>query len=132
MRHPLLIEWEKGLKVIFDEVDDYLEETYGSRYTLRPARPSRGETSSKSQDGLFNIGAKFSPGYGSKYGRGYVIDVEMSTFDNVPEDIQRQIELDVVRMVRRELPRRFPGRNLHISRDGKAFKIYGDLSLGAL
>ena len=132
MRHPLLVEWEKSLKAIFDEIDDYLEEKYGDRYSLRPTRPRRGETSSKSQDGLFNIGVKFSPGYGSKYGRGYVIDVEMATFDLVPEDVQRQIELDVVRLVRKELPTRFPGRDLNVSRDGNVFKIYGDLSLGSL
>ena len=130
MRHPILVEWEKTLGRIFDAVDTYLEDTYGHLYDLRPNRAKRGETASSSQDGLFNVGVKFSPGFGSKYGRGYVIDIDMATMETVPDDIRRKINLDVVRIVRRELPKHFTGRNLKVRRDGNTFKIYGDLSIG--
>ena len=53
-------EWERKLKRVFDDIDDYLEEKYGHLYTLHPARAERGETSNKEQDGLFNVGATFS------------------------------------------------------------------------
>ena len=77
MRHPRLIEWEKKLKRTLDIVDDYLEDKYGQLYELHPSRAYRGTTSNKAHDGLFNIGASFTAGYGSKYGRGYVVDIDM-------------------------------------------------------
>mgnify|MGYP000405700278 CR=1 FL=1 len=54
MRYHEVEEWESRLKRVFDRVDDYLEEKYGNRYPLHPARPARGATSSKSQDGSLN------------------------------------------------------------------------------
>ena len=68
MRHPKINSWDRTLRALFDEVDDYVEEKYGHRYTLHPNRAPRGRTSSKSQDGLFNVGADFSSGYGSALG----------------------------------------------------------------
>lgn len=130
MRHPHLIEMEKRLKSLFDEVDDRLEDLYGREYTLHPARPGRGTTSNREQDGLFNVGADFTPGFGSRLGRGYVIDVEMKTLENVPDAKREEILAETVNMVRKRLPHYFPNRVLRIDRDGRTFKIYGDLSLG--
>jgi hypothetical protein len=132
MRHPKVVAWEKKLKDILDKIDIYLEDTYGRKYTLHPSRSQRGMTSNKSHDGLFSIGASFTAGYGSDYGRGYVVDVDMVTLDSVPDSVEQQIEEDVIKMLQRELPEAFPGKNLRIHKDGNRIKIHGDLSLGSL
>ncbi len=129
MRHPKIVEWEEKLKKVFDEIDDYLEETYGSTYTLHPSRPPRGKTANKEHDGLFNIGASFSAGYGSEYGRGYVVDIDTVTLDHVPREVERQIERDVLEKLKKELPKYFPGTNIEIHKDGPVIKIHGDLRL---
>jgi len=132
MDHPRTTEWTTKLKTLFDEVDDFLEEKYGRLYPLHPSRPGRGRTANKEQDGLFNVAARFTPGYGSTEGRGYVIDVDMVTLSRVPEDVQKKIEKDVVKYVERKLPEVFPDRTLKVTKDGPVFKIHGDLSLGQL
>ena len=121
--------WEKKLKKLFDEIDYELEERFGAMYDLHPARAKRGATSNKEQDGLFDIGASFSAGFGSERGRGYVVDVDMITLDRVPVDVQMHIEELVAEKIREKLPKFFPGRELKVKRDGTVFKIIGDLSL---
>lgn len=130
MSHHAVNRFEEQLQDLFDEVDDYLEAKYGGAYPLHPSRPPRGKTSSKSQDGLFNVGASFSAGYHSKHGRGYVIDVDMVTLANVSRDSEERILEDAVQKVRELLPRYFPDRELSVRRDRRVFKITGDLSLG--
>ena len=129
MRHPHLERWETRLKKVFSRIDDHLEEKYGHLYPLHPARPARGKTASKAQDGLFNIGASYSAGFGSSFGPGYVVEVRLVTLSRGPDEIRRQIEVEVVELLRRELPRAFPGRELEVARDGNIYKIYGDLRL---
>ena len=70
VRHESLDIWEHKLKSIFDKIDDFLEEKYGKLYELHPRRAKVGKTSNKEHDGLFNIGASYSLGFGSKYGAG--------------------------------------------------------------
>lgn len=130
MRHPLEIEWDRRLKKMFDEIDDQLEDKYSSRYNLHPNRPLRGQTSNREMDGLFNVGADFTTGYGSNLGRGYVVQVRMSTLDHVPSDMREKINEDVERLVEEKLPINFPERKLHLERDGNLMKIIGDFSLG--
>ncbi len=130
IRHPHTKDFQDRLKRVFDEVDDYLEERYGSLYDLHPARPPHGATSNKEHSGLFNVGASFSAGYGSQFGRGYVLSIEIATLDRVPDDVEDQIDDDAAAMIRKLLPREFPGRRLEVTRDGRVFKIHGDLSLG--
>lgn len=127
-----LDQFESRLKELFDEVDDYLEEKYGDRFPLHPARAHRGTTANKESNGLFNVGAAFSAGYGSLHGRGYVIDIDMVTLSHIPEKVEDEIEADAVAFVREKLPHYFPDRNLEVKRDSHAFKIAGDLSLGSL
>lgn len=129
-RHPRTAQFETRLKELFDEVDDYLEEKYGSRYRLHPARAERGEIRNKEHSGLFNVGASFSPGYGSEHGRGYVIQMDMVTLVDVDEETERAILEETAEQVEARLPRFFPERELGVSRDGRSFKIHGDLSLG--
>ena len=117
------------MKMLFDEIDDEIEERFGLLYNLHPARAKRGTTSNKEQDGLFDIGASFSAGFGSRRGRGYVLDVDMITLEHVPEEVRQRIEEIVADKIREKLPRFFPGKELSVRRDGNVFKVIGDLSL---
>jgi hypothetical protein len=132
MRHPELEEWEKTLKKMFDEIDDYLEDKYGNLYPLHPNRAERGETSNKESDGLFNVGCAFSAGYGSEIGRGYVIEIHMSTLSEIPDEIKKIINKETIDIVRAKIRTFFPHRELDVKKDGNIYKIYGDLSLGAI
>lgn len=128
--HPNLHQWEKKLKSILDDLDEVLEDQYGHRYRLHPARPRRGRTASKSQDGLFDISANFTLGIGSEHGKGYVIDIRMVTLENVPDDIEEQIDELAIRHIRNKLHSVYPDKKLFVTRDGHIIKLHGDLSLG--
>ena len=132
MWHPRMEEFDDLMKKLFDEVDDYIEDLYGNRYALHPMRPPRGEAANPEACGLFNIGAVFTPGFGSELGRGYLIDVSMSTLERVCEDVRREIYEATADKVRQLLPLYFPGRELSVNRDRNHFKIQGDFSLGVI
>lgn len=116
--------------MVFDRIDDALESKYGHLYPLHPARARRGATANKAYDGLFNVGAAFSAGYGSEHGRGYIVRIHMVTLSEVPDSMREMIEEEAVRMLRTQLAKAFPKRQLKVSRDGPVYKIHGDLSLG--
>jgi len=128
--HPKLVEFQNRLKALMDEVDHYIEDQYGHLYPLHPARPKRGKTSNPQADGLFNLGADFTPGFGSRFGRGYIVDLRMVTLEEVDEDYKWEIIEQVVVKLRELLPQYFPERNLEIFAEGSHFKIIGDFSLG--
>lgn len=130
MRHPKAVEWEQTLKRVFDRIDRRLEDQYGQLYPLHPSRPKRGETSNPESDGLFNVGAVFTAGFGSEHGAGYIVETQMATLSRVPDEVRERIEEEAVVMLKEELARDFPGRTLRVSREGHVFKIHGDLSLG--
>ncbi|HUV07196.1 MAG TPA: hypothetical protein VMX75_05670 [Spirochaetia bacterium] len=132
LRHRKLTEWEGKLKEIFDEIDDYVEDSYGRLYPLHPSRSKRGGTSNKEEDGLFNIGASYSAGFGSEHGAGYVIEVRVATLENVEESVRSRIENDIVRMLNQKLDKAFPGKKLKAEKDGPVYKIHGDISLGTV
>lgn len=129
-RDPRVSAWEKRLQRVFDDIDHIMEDRYGDRYPLHPSRPERGETSNPSADGLFDLGAAFSAGYGSEHGRGYLVSIRLSTRARIPADVMEQIEQEVVGLLHEKLPVAFPNRTLQVERDGHSFKIIGDLSLG--
>ena len=130
MRHVKAIKWEARLKAVMDEIDHELEVRYGDQYPLHPARAAHGKTGSRDMDGLFDIGASFSAGFGSKHGRGYVLNVRLATLADVPKQVVRDIHLYVVNRLKEQLPKAFPDRTLEVRQDGNVFKIVGDLSLG--
>jgi hypothetical protein len=132
MWHPKTAAFDARLKELFDEVDHYIEDRYGHTYSLHPMRPQRGETGNPEADGLFNIGARFTAGYGSELGRGYLIDISMSTLDKVDMKIRRGIYEAAAEKVRELLPLYFPQRELIVRLDGNHFKIQGDFSLGEI
>jgi len=127
-----MIEFDDRMKKLFDEVDEYLENLYGNIYPLHPVRPSHGETSNPESDGLFNIGANFTPGFGSDLGRGYIIDVSMSTLEKIDEKIRMEIYDTAAQKVNELLPIYFPERELSVHRDNNNYKIVGDFSLGVI
>jgi hypothetical protein len=129
MNNPRMKEWEHTLRTIFDIIDDQLEDKYGYLYPLHPARPQRGRTANKASDGLFNIGAAFSAGFGSSHGRGWVVDVTMVTLSKVPEEIKLQMYNKVVVELKRLLKEYYPDRDISVDKDGNVFKIYGKLGL---
>jgi len=130
MRHPKAIDWEKKLDRICDWIDKYLEEKYGDLYPMHPVRARRKLTGHPESDGLFRAGTTFSAGFGSEKGPGYIVRIEMMTLEDISPEIQKTIEDDVAALLRGELPKEFPGRNLRVERDGHTYKIFGDLHLG--
>jgi hypothetical protein len=130
IQHPNLRLWEQNLKRILDSLDEMLEDAYGHKYRLHPARPERGATTSKSQDGLFDISAHFTLGLGSEKGKGYVIDIRMVTLEKVPQEIEDQVNETALQYLQKELGKIFPSKKLWVNRDGPVLKLYGDLSLG--
>ncbi len=132
VRHHKALAWEATLKAVFDEIDHDLEDRFGHLYPLHPARPAHGATANPEESGLFNVGAAFTAGFGSTFGRGYVVQVRMSTLATVSKQVREELENEVARQLRERLPDAFPGKTLHVERDRTGFKIHGDLSLGDL
>ena len=132
MWHPKTVEFDARMKKLFDEVDNYIEDLYADKFLLHPVRLPRGETSNPESDGLFNIGANFTPGFGSELGRGYIISVSISTLEHVDEKKRNEIYEAAARKVSELLPVHFPERKLTVNRDRNQFKIQGDFSLGLI
>ena len=128
-----LERWEHRLKQIFDEIDTEFEaEGLYRKFRRHPNRPPAFATSNREDDGLFDLGAAFTVGIGSRHGPGYVVQARIATLDDVPPETQEKFEIEVVRRLQRKLPAAFPGVELHVNRDGPVYKIHGDLSLGTL
>ncbi len=130
LRHPKTVAWERKLSEVFDKIDTELESAYGDRYPLHPTRARHGKTANPEHDGLFNLGAVFSAGYGSQQGAGYMVRLRVATLSKVPKSTLEEMENLIVERLRDALPKAFPGRDLKITRDGPVFKIHGDISLG--
>lgn len=130
MYHPKTNEWDDSMKAMFDRVDAALEERYGGAWKLRRNRPALGTTSNPEADGLFNVGAFFTPGYGSELGRGYLVEVIVATEETVAPGKREEIESLVRDLLVALLPEYFPGRGLSVDRDGAMLKIHGDTGLG--
>ncbi len=129
MKNPLLEKWEDRLQGLFDRIDHILEEKYGDLYPLRPNRPAHKQGVTPDADGLFDLGVSFSVGIGSSYGPGYVFRVKLATLQRVPEELVEKLENEVLELLELELPKDFPGKELKVARDGRVYKIFGDLDL---
>jgi len=127
-----MIKFDETMKKMLDEVDNFIEDNFGSLYPLHPARPERNTTANPLSDGLFGVRADFTPGFGSELGRGYILNVEMKTLSNIPDDVKSCIYSAAKTKVEELLPLYFPGRKLEVKRDGSYLKIVGDFSLGSL
>ena len=130
MRHQKAIEWEKRLKSVFDEIDTELENDYGGMFSRHPARAPDGGTSNPEMDGLFNVGASFSAGFGSRFGPGYVVNIQLLTLEHVPAKLKATLRDHVRALLIEKLPVAFPGKKLHVDEELRHLRIHGDLSLG--
>jgi len=130
LHHPKTIEFDARMKAMFDRIDGIMEERHGGRWRLRRNRPGRGETANPEADGLFNLGVFFDPGFGTKLGRGYLVEVDLASGEEIPSGDREAIEREVLELLRRFLPEHFPERRFEVGREGRMYKIRGDLSLG--
>jgi hypothetical protein len=129
MRHGKAIEWELRLKRVFDEIDTVLEQEFDHRFKLHPVRSAHGSTSNREQDGLFNVGASYSTGLGSRFGAGYVVDIRLSTLQHIPRVVKKELRDRVQAMLIERLPSAFPGKEMHVDKEHQHLRIHGDLSL---
>jgi hypothetical protein len=129
MRHRKVLQWEQQLKAVFDEIDAVLENDYGGMFPLHPSRVAEGKTSNPESDGLFNVGASYSAGYGSRFGPGYVVDIKISTLQHVPKKLKTALRDHVQALLIEKLPAAFPGKELHVDQELNHLRIHGDLSL---
>jgi len=129
MRHEKAIKWEERLKAVFDEIDVELEKDYGGTLPLHPARAPEGATSNPEADGLFNVGAAYSAGFGSRYGPGYVVEIRLATLAHIPRGMKKTLMDQVEALLDEKLPAAFPGKNLQVDRELNYLRIHGDLSL---
>lgn len=132
MFHPKTTDWDNRMKEMFDRIDSILEDRYHGAWKLRRNRPELGETSNPEADGLFNVGVFFTPGFGSRLGRGYLVEIVLATEEAVPRAKRDEIELFVRDLLLEFLPVYFPDRKLTVERDGSMYKIRGDLGLGGV
>ena len=128
--HPKLAAFTGTLEDMFRQVDEALEDRWGSAFPLHPNRPRRGLTANPEMDGLFEIAQDFTPGFGSEKGRGYLVSLRVATLEKVPPAGFEEFMEEAAALIRERLPRFFPDRRLELVRDGKRFKIIGDFSLG--
>ena len=129
MRHFKAKGWELRLKAVFDKIDAKLEDEYADRFEPHPSRPDRGRTSNPEMDGLFNVGASYSAGFGSRLGPGYVVDIRISTLQRISDDLKSELRNKVESTLLEELPKVFPGKTLLVNKEEKHLRITGDLSL---
>lgn len=124
-------ELERTLSKMFLQLDTYLEDKFGDKFQIHPNRLKRGKAASGNYDGLFSAGTKFTLGYGSKEGRGYIVDIDIVTLNWVTKEEEKAIIDDGINHLKTLLPEYFPDRKLEIRWDGNLYKIVGDFSLGA-
>jgi len=121
--------FEKKMRHLFDELDHYLEDKFKDLYPLHPNRLPRGKAARVSYDGLFSTGTKFTLGIGSEYGRGYLVDVEVSTLAKIDKSMRDAIDTAAYEFLKEHLAIHFPTRDLDVVKDGSVYKIIGDFSL---
>ncbi|UER67308.1 hypothetical protein LKV13_00485 [Borrelia sp. BU AG58] len=119
-------ELENILFNICLDVDSVLEDEFGGVYEVHPSRPSRGKAANGTLDGLFRVTTSFTSGYGSSYGRGYLIIIEIITLDVVDMEFSRKVTEKGVKIFGEKLREKFPGKKLFIVHDVNVYKIVGD------
>ena len=128
--HPKQEELEERMALLCQDLDNHLEDIYGDRYKIHPNRLKRGQGSNPSFDGLFSTSMAFTLGYGSKYGRGYIVDVEVRTLDKVSQYDRIHITSTAFAFLKTKLKEYFPDHDLDVVQDGPVMKVVGDFGLG--
>ena len=128
--HPKQEALEEKMSLLCQSLDNHLEDLYGSHYKIHPNRMKRGKGSNPSFDGLFSTSLAFTLGYGSKYGRGYVVNVDIRTLEKVSPYDMVKIRAEAFSYISRNLKTFIPGHEFEIVQDGEVMKVVGDFSLG--
>ncbi|MBR6348013.1 MAG: hypothetical protein IKR80_03570 [Spirochaetales bacterium] len=128
--HPKQEILEEKMAQLCQALDNHLEDIYGDHYRLHPNRLRRGKGSNPSFDGLFSTSLAFTLGYGSEYGRGYVVNVEIRTLDKVSQYDSTKIQAEAFSFISQNLKKFIPDQDLKIVQDGNLMKVVGDFSLG--
>lgn len=131
MEHPAAAALDRLFQEVFEQADRELERRHGDLFPLHPSRPDHGTTANPQMDGLYNLGASFTAGYGSQQGRGLVIDLRFSTLSEVPREVREKVFQEALDLIRQGLKEKIPQRSFTIAKDGEVWKITGDFSLGA-
>ncbi|AHH08059.1 hypothetical protein baBA2_000094 [Borrelia anserina] len=118
-------EFENELFNICLYVDCVLEDEFGNSYEVHPNRLSRGKAANGLLDGLFRVTTSFTLGYGSKFGRGYLIIIEIITLDVVDIKFNNRVIERGIEVFSEKLREKFPERNLSIVHDINVYKIIG-------
>lgn len=121
---------ERQLSIMCQNLDNHLEDMYGTKFRLHPNRMERGSGSNPSFDGLFSTSCAFTLGYGSRTGRGYLVNVDIRTLDWVSMTDKAQILDEAYDYLVRNIDRDVPGRKLGVVKENNLIKIVGDFSLG--
>jgi hypothetical protein len=129
MRALKVIEWERRLKKVFDEIDGVLESEYQNELPLHPNRPAKGTTSNPEADGLFNVGASYTTGLGSAEGDGYAVDIRLSSLKAVSTELRQKVNQRVKELLAEKLKTAFPENEMTVSENGHGLKISGDISV---
>lgn len=120
--------FEAELSVMARELDEHLEDIYGRVFSLHPNRLARGMAANPAYDGLFATTVPFTLGYGSVYGRGYLVNIDISTLEKVDSIDIEAIRLTAFVFIEAALKRHFPERDLQVVRDKGLIKIIGDFA----
>ena len=128
--HPKQEELENKLSLLCQALDNHLEDKFGEHYKVHPNRLKRGQAANPTFDGLFSTSLAFTLGYGSKYGRGYVMNVEIRTLDKVSQYDSTKIQAEAFSFISQNLKKFLPDQDLKIVQDGNLMKVVGDFSLG--
>lgn len=116
--------------VLFEKaIDNYLEDTFSDEITIHPMRMKRGKGANPIHDGVFSTTIIFSMGFGTKYGRGYIINISISTLDNVSSHLKERIEEATFDFASKHAEEYLPGRNVECVRDAGLIKLIGNFSL---
>ena len=122
-----LEQWELALKAALDSIDVLLENKYGPFLVRKASRPPVGKASNPKYDGVFGIDSKFTLGYASGSGPGYIIELITGCVPAVPSDMKSKILNDMEAALPDAIAQAFPGRTFKIERVGERFRLTGDL-----
>jgi len=129
MRNNRAEAFETRLAEALGDIDSMLEARFGQTFARHPVRPAQGQTAKPQYDGLFSLIANYTAGFGSRFGHGYTLSLQVATLAPVPESLRREWEAFAAEQLRRRLPALFPNRHLAVDLDVHGWKLHGDLSL---
>lgn len=115
------------MKTALDSIDALLENKYGPFLVRKASRPAAGKASNPKYDGVFGIDSKFTLGYASGSGPGYIIELLTGSASPLSPVLKSEILKDLEDALPEALAKAFPGRVLNVERVGERFRLTGDL-----